>query len=81
MSATCLDCGGDYDSKRTDSLFCSARCKAKYHRHHDPVGTVRSVRRLMRGRVSVVVWFDEHEAPRALSFSPNLKVVMGRDKP
>ncbi len=80
MSTHCANCGDDYEPRRTDSLFCSARCKAKYHRERDPVGTVRSVRRLLRGRVSVVTWFDKPEAPRALKFIPNQKITMGSDE-
>jgi len=79
-AATCEFCGNGYQPKRTDSRFCCARCKSAYHREHDPIGTVRSVRRLMRGRVSVVVWFDPPESSRAIVFEPDQRVVLGRDE-
>lgn len=79
-TATCEYCGQTYNPKRTDSRFCCSRCKSAYHREHDPVGTVRSVRKLKRGRVSVVIWFDHPEASRALNFSPDQAVVMGKDE-
>ena len=78
MTATCEHCGHAYEPKRTDSRFCCSRCKSAWHREHEPAGQVRSVRKLTKGRVSVVTWFDETDAPRALRFEPGQRVIMGK---
>ncbi len=73
MSGHCEYCGGP---KPDHARFCGAVHKAAWHREHQPEGAVRSVRRLMKGRVSIVIWFDEHEAHRALAFEPGQSVVI-----
>lgn len=72
-ACTCEHCGG---SRPVKARFCSARCKARYHREHEPLGVVKAARRLMKGRASVIVHYGAHEAERAMHFAPGEEVVL-----
>lgn len=66
-------CGTPFRPKRRTQKFCSGRCRQAHHRAHPlgdgPGGKVAGVRRLARGRVSVVVHFEADDAERALKLA------------
>lgn len=71
---TCDQCGGP---NLKAGRFCADKCRAAWHRTHDPACVVRSVRRLKHGGVAVVVHFADAEAERALHFSLGQNAVLG----
>jgi hypothetical protein len=73
----CEQCGQSEIAKREGARFCSAKCKAEWHRGHDPEGVCFSVRRLANGKVRVAADFAEHEAEVALRFIPKQPLIMG----
>ena len=34
----CIQCNEEFEAKRTDAKFCSARCRLLYHRHETDNG-------------------------------------------
>lgn len=70
------DCGCGREA-RPSGRFASDKCRASWHRTHDPEGNVRSVRRLANGGVAVQVHFAPPESERALHFGVKQRVVLG----
>jgi hypothetical protein len=74
----CDQCGNEFEvGRQKDQRFCTSPCRRQWHREHDPEGIVRGVRRLTNGRVGMTIWFEEHDAERALHMHVNQKVVVG----
>lgn len=73
----------DYDGKPHSKRgrFCSDKCRATWHREHDPSGVVRSVRKLRNGGTAVIVHFDDQQAERAFHFHVRQAVVLGAIDP
>ncbi len=55
---TCDHCAAPLTGGRPDRRFCDARCRRANYDERAQVGTVRSVRRLASGKMSVIVWMD-----------------------
>ena len=61
----CLECGQEHGRS---AEYCSDRCRALHYRTHMPLGTVRSARRLVNNKASIVIHYGPEEAERALTF-------------
>lgn len=72
----CAWCGASLAGKRRQAKFCGARCRQTFHKQKAPRGIVKQVRRLARGRVSVIVHFDPIDAPRALELMPGQLAIV-----
>lgn len=72
--STCPHCAAEFESRRADQVYCSAKCRqAHYHQTKGDGalrGAITAVRRLTRGRVSVTVRFQPKEAHYALQLQP-----------
>jgi hypothetical protein len=73
----CEYCGSEFEHRKEDVRFCQGKCRAAWHREHDPSGAVSGCRRLKSGAVSVTVKFEDNEAERAMRFMPRQRVVLG----
>ncbi len=72
----CRNCRAEFDQHSSKHEFCSNKCRADHHRHHMPAGRVMGVRRLMNGKVSVTVHFDEN---LALRYNVGQRVTVGEE--
>lgn len=71
----CDYCGAPIEENKR---FCCDLHRSRWHREHEPVGTIRSVRALRKGAVSVTVHFPAVESQRALSYPIGAQAVLGR---
>ena len=71
---TCPHCSAEFEPRRADQVYCSAKCRqAHYHATKGDGalrGTITAVRRLTGGRVSVTVRFPPESADYALRLEP-----------
>lgn len=72
----CTWCGASLAGKRRQAKFCGEKCRQRFHRERAPQGKVKQVRRLSRGRVSVIIHFEPGDAERALRLMPGEEVSM-----
>jgi len=72
----CQHCGSELAGKRSDAMFCNARCRVQYWLAMKGSGHVVSVRRLKSGHWSVTVHV-EHGA----DFAPGQRVRIGIEVP
>lgn len=81
MTETPCDYCGESPAKR-GGRFCTSRCKAAWHREHDPEGVLRGGPKVLTsGRVAVTVLFEGHDGERALRLPPRAPVVLGEVVP
>lgn len=77
MIETPCDYCGENPAKR-GGRFCSSKCKAAWHREHDPSGVLRGGPKVLtNGRVAVTILFEGHERERALRIPPKARVFIG----
>lgn len=66
----CAYCGGPFDARKPWAAFCKPQCRAAFDVEVGATGTVKAVRRLTKGRVSVILWLDGPAAERAIHLEP-----------
>lgn len=67
-------CGAMFRPRKLWQAFCGASCRSAYDAEVGATGTVASVRKLTRGRVSVIVRLEGPAAERAINLSPGDRV-------
>lgn len=67
-------CGRMFRPVKPWQTFCCASCRSSYDAEVGATGTVASVRKLTRGRVSVIVRMEGPAAERAINLSPGDRV-------
>lgn len=73
----CDYCGAHFQSVKEDARFHTDKCRAAWHREHDPAGIIRGVRKLANGGVSIIVHLPAKEFDRAMRFNLKQTVVVG----
>lgn len=63
----CPYCHELFAPKRKAQAFCGSKCRSAYHIDVGTLGQIRSVHKLLRGRVSVVIHLEGPAAEAALN--------------
>jgi len=79
----CPQCHHEFEPRRIDQRYCSARCRVRHYAEHVGDGAlrarIRGVRKLGSGEISVTLRFSQEEADNAFALTPGqiIEVISG----